>query len=478
MRFANRVKEKKFLKQSTDLSKRKLFTVLISGLRRVGKTRLILETIKKSDLYFFINKGKTSESLLREYEETLKKRKILTEFESLKSWDDFFKVLFERFKGIVVFDEFQNFNIVDKSVCGTLQKYIDLNEEQKRLLILFSGSTVGLIKKLFSDSKEPLYGRIKRKMNLKPLCFSDNIKLCRELKINKIEEQIRLYSIFGGFPKYYVTIEDENLYGQTTEKIIEKLFFAENAALEDEISQILSLEFGNRSGIYYDILCALANGNTRISKISSYLGRKETSITRQMNELINYFELVGVKKSLINNKTLLFVKHPLMNFWFKFFYKNLSSYNRREKWLIEKIKNELNSYIGRMFENVCLEAIQRMNTNKNLPFAASRIGSWWGHYRNIKINERKAIEIDILTLSETTKQILFAECKWKDKVNAEKILDQLKEKAKYVKWHNDKRKEYYAIFAKSFKKSSKRTKEKNVYCYDLKDLKKRFGKKA
>jgi hypothetical protein len=42
-----------------------------------------------------------------------------------------------------------------------------------------------------------------------------------------------------------------------------------------------------------------------------------------------------------------------------------------------------------------------------------------------------------------------------------------------VQWHTTTRKEHYAIFAKSFKK---KTKEKNVYCFDLKDLKKAFKK--
>jgi hypothetical protein len=461
MRFMNRAREIAFVREAIGLSKPKLFTLSISGLRRVGKTRLILETLKEKDLYFFVNKDKGSESLLREYEETMKNKGALTELESLKNWDEFFKILFERFKGVIAFDEFQNFSSVDRSVYGTLQKYIDLNEHKKGVLLIFSGSTVGLVKKLFSDTKEPLYGRVKRKLDLKPLSFVDVLKVCRELGIKDIEEVIRLYAVFGGFPKYYVSIEDEGLCGETTERIMEKFFFVENAALEDEVSQILSLEFGKRSGTYYDILTAIANGNRRISEIASFMRKKETALTRQVNELINYFELVGVEKPVINGKSSLYIRHPLIDFWFRFFYKNLSSYKRREAWLIEKIKRDINAFVGQRFETVCREFLI-----ENPPFKFERIGRQLGKFKGEK--GKNVYEIDILALNERTKEILFGECKWGEKVDAERVLDELKEKAGHVNWHNDERIERYVIFAKEFEEKIKRP---NLLLFDLEDMK-------
>jgi len=67
---------------------------------------------------------------------------------------------------------------------------------------------------------------------------------------------------------------------------------------------------------------------------------------------------------------------------------------------------------------------------------------------------------------------LFAECKWQEKVNTKKILNDLKEKAKHVQWHNEERKEYYAIFAKSFKE---KVKEPNLMLFDLRDLERVFN---
>ncbi|NJD51310.1 MAG: hypothetical protein FIB07_00405 [Candidatus Methanoperedens sp.] len=62
MKFIDRREEVGYLKEAAELSQSKLFTVSITGLRRVGKTRLILKLLSKDDLYFFVNKDKESTS--------------------------------------------------------------------------------------------------------------------------------------------------------------------------------------------------------------------------------------------------------------------------------------------------------------------------------------------------------------------------------------------------------------------------------
>src|SRR3989338_5432945 len=121
MRFVNRAEEIRQLAEIRELSKKGLYTLSVSGLRRVGKTRLLLEFAPES-LYFFVNAKKTSQSLLEEYASVLRERGVLKELEILNTWDDFFKVIFERYKGIVIFDEFQNMEFVEKSVPGILQE--------------------------------------------------------------------------------------------------------------------------------------------------------------------------------------------------------------------------------------------------------------------------------------------------------------------------------------------------------------------
>jgi uncharacterized protein len=123
--------------------------------------------------------------------------------------------------------------------------------------------------------------------------------------------------------------------------------------------------------------------------------------------------------------------------------------------VIEGIKPQFNRYVGRHFENIAMEILDILNEKGLLPFRFTRIGKWW----------HKEQEIDIVAFNETSKQAIFCECKWSDKVNAREVLKHLKEKASRVPLQREE--EYYIIFAKGFKK---KITEDNVILYDLNDL--------
>lgn len=125
--------------------------------------------------------------------------------------------------------------------------------------------------------------------------------------------------------------------------------------------------------------------------------------------------------------------------------------------MFSKISQQLESYYGLQFEQLILELIKRKEIQ--LPFPFTEIRKWW----------YKDKEIDIVAINEETNQILVVECKWQENVDARKLLNELKEKAQHVNWNVGERKEYYFIFAKSFKE---KIEEPNVFLFDLKDLEK------
>ena len=100
------------------------------------------------------------------------------------------------------------------------------------------------------------------------------------------------------------------------------LLFAKDAPLEDEVSSILSQEFGGRSGTYYSILEAIANGNNTLSTMAAYLSTSPTSITRQVKELKDYFELIEFEMPFEGKRGIYKIRHPLIQFWFSQIYKN------------------------------------------------------------------------------------------------------------------------------------------------------------
>ncbi|RLF34007.1 MAG: ATP-binding protein, partial [Thermoplasmata archaeon] len=122
---------------------------------------------------------------------------------------------------------------------------------------------------------------------------------------------------------------------------------------------------------------------------------------------------------------------------------------------IKILKQNYNSYLGLIFEEVVKEFLWRTK-----PFQFQKIGRWW----------YKDKEIDLVMLNEQTKDIAFFECKWKKLGYQQclKILEELKEKASFVEWFNEKRKEHYGIIAKKIE-NKEDLRKKDYLIYDLDD---------
>jgi len=457
MKFIDRENEITSLKEIKELSKNKLFIAVIYGLRRVGKTRLLIEFIKNNGLYFFVNKNKTSQDLLNEFQVILKEKGILGELETLPSWDKFFEILVSRRPLTAVFDEFQNFAFVNPAVFGILQKTIDLNEDKSGMIIL-SGSLIGLMKDLFKNNKEPLYGRIKFNKKLEPLTLKSCIEMGKELGFDT-ELLLKLYMIFGGYPKYYVTMEDYKAKGHDISEILDLLILNKNAPLEDEVTTVLSQEFGNRSGLYYSLLEAIATGNNTMSTIAGYLNVPATSITRQLGELKDYFELIELEMPYNGKRGTYKIIHPFLYFWFSQIYKNQSDYASRNPEFMKAVKSNLNIFFGRRFETVAKEL---------LTAKLGLIESYrqWGKIPMAK-GEETTYEIDLI--GKNVKHFYIFEVKWKDldDKTAMKIIEKLKEKAGYLKELPSNPK--FGIVAKKIANKEKLI-EAGWLAYDLNDL--------
>jgi hypothetical protein len=457
LRFIDRKSELDELNNLYKLSQNKLFVVTVYGLRRVGKTRLLLEFLKEHGIYFFVNRNKTSDDLLLEFQDILKAKKVLGELEVLPSWDKFFEICTTRELPPIVFDEFQNFLDVNPSILGTLQKHIDLHESNPGLIVL-AGSLIGLMKKMFQQSKEPLYGRIKRGYKINPLSLSSCFEIGQELNLEK-PELLKLYFLFGGYPKYYVAVEDFDLKGKAALEIVDYLFLSKSAPLEEEVNTILSQEFGGRSGIYYSILEAIAIGNNRLSSIAGYLNVPSTSITRQMGELKDNFELIDTEMPYSGKRGIYVIKHPLLEFWFSQIYKNFSDYASRNPQFISKFKENLNCYYGKAFERAARE------------FLVTKLDLFKAHKQWGKIPHatkgNDTYEIDLIGTSE--KASYAFEFRWQelDYTDSLKILDQLTAKAKFVQKLPPNIQ--YGIIAKNIDQKDK-LKAKKYLAYDLDDF--------
>jgi len=416
--------------------------ILIYGKRRVGKTELIKQFIKnKKSFYFIFHKNKLETEFQRFVAKFNKEFNIFIE---AKSFEEFFEKI--KNKGIIiVFDEFSYLVEKNPEVSSIFQEIIDEIIKKSNLTLIFCGSLIGTMESLFSY-KNPLYGRIKTRVELKELEF----KYIKNFLPNySIKNLIKVYACVGGVPAYIAEFNDKISF----EKNLEKLFFRKESFFYDDAERILKDEL-REPDIYFRIIEAIANGETTLGNIASYAYVDITNLLKYL-KILEKMNIIKKIKPLFLKKGLWKLADNYFNFWINFIYPyseelELGTYNFPDE--------KFNCYVSFIFEKICMQAIIEMI--KQGKFNFTKTGKWW----------YKDKELDLVALDEPGKKIMLGECKWKEKINALKICKKLAEKSVHVKWNNEERKESFAVFAKSFSKRIKEFEGRNVYCFDLKDL--------
>lgn len=439
--FINRQNE---LNKLLEISKsKKAELVILYGRRRVGKSRLLIQFAKKTDaLYLLADVSKNILDVLS--------TQVKDEFVKFGTWEDFFDFLYRSRHKIIIIDEFQYLYQINKAWPSMLQRWWEKIKETDKKIIL-CGSIISTIYKISKGYGSALYGRKTYEMQINPLKF----KFIKGFLPNySLEELVQVYSILGGVPRYLEEFDSKfSIDYNIRKKILDKTCF-----LYNEPVNLLFEEFRDPAP-YISILLAITQGYTKFAEISEVSKIESHKLPKYLLvlERVGLIEKeIPVTEKKIKVKTTRYkIKDNFYKFWFGFVFRNKSMLEQGlEKEVSNSIRKVFNQYVGSCFEDICRELILDLKI-----FKCDKIGKWW----------HKDKEIDIVALNEQTKQILFAECKWQDKVNAEKVLKKLKEKSQNVEWYNDKRKEYYAIFAKGFKE---RVKEPNLFLFDLNDLKK------
>ncbi len=429
--------------------------IVIYGRRRIGKTELIKNFAKdKPYVYMLCNKAGTRANIKRfkqEIAKSFKEAEIATE-----ELEEIFSYLTKsKDKLVVVLDEFSYLVEKDDSIPSVFQIVIDQVLKDKDIMLIICGSSISMMESLLGY-KNPLYGRKTGHMKIDFLKFR---YLKEFFPRYTFEENIKAYAILGGVPFY---LEKFNSKKPALENAREQIL-SKKGQLYEEVDFLLKEEL-REPDVYKSILVAIAKGNAKVAEIASKAGIKASDLDRYLKVLM----MLGIVKKEIpvtekkSKKTLYTIDDNFFEFYSLFFEPYRSDIEIGEEARVEEsLKKNFNSYAGKKFEKLVRnEAIRAIS-----PFPVSEVGRWWGYYRENE--QRKELEIDVVALNEENKEILFCECKWQDRVNAGKIFEELKEKATHVYWYNEKRREHYAIVAKSFTKRAE-----HAICIDLKDLEK------
>ncbi len=466
MKFINRKDELAFLNERFKSDSAEL--LIIYGRRRIGKTELLLQFAKdKPHLYFLASETSERDNL----QEIFKRLYELFKDDVLaleKTWDNLFKYLAKKNRLIIIIDEFPYLISQNKAIPSLFQRGWDIYLKDSKIFMVLTGSSVGMMEEHTLLYKAPLYGRRTGQWKVEPFKFEE---LAKFFPHYALEDIIRVYGALDSIPAYLAKFDPQSDFW----KNIKENNLKKGSFLYDETDFLLKQEL-REPKVYKNILKAIALSSTKFSEILNFTGMDKSNLFAYLDvlESLNITEKrIPILDKPKSKKGRYFIKDNFFKFWFRYVLPNLSSLEEGNVDIVlKKIRDDYDNYVGRsVFEHICMDFLWQI-ANK-LPFNPEKIGGQWG--TTTKEKKTTSYEIDIVALNDQTKEILFCECKWQDKVNAKKILEELKEKVKYVQWHNDKRKEYYMIFAKSFKE---KIKEKNLMLFDLKDLEKIFKKVA
>ncbi|MBU7010166.1 MAG: ATP-binding protein [Theionarchaea archaeon] len=449
--FVNREAELKFLEKKYSEDSAQM--IIIYGRRRVGKTELIKKFIqKKYSLYVLCTRDSLAENIkeLKTKFCELTKKEYFLKLES-SSYAELLKYLLDEIENeklVLAFDEFPYLIEMEKGITSVFQKMWDELLKDRNVLLILCGSSIRMMETEILGYKSPLYGRRTGEWKVEPFVFRDIVKMFTKFSL---EECMKLYSVFGGIPFYLAQI-DQNI---SVEENIKKKILSKGEILYNEPKIVMRQEF-REPRTYTLILKYLSLGYNRHGELASVTGIEKGNLSKYLSvleetRLIEYILPLGKRKRGIYR-----INDTFFNFWFRFVYPHLSDL---ELGLVDevflRIQPQLNAFYGLMYEQLILDLIRTKSIQ--IPFSTHEVRRWW----------HKDKEIDVVALNTETKEILFAEGKWKDEVNAEKIVVNLKEKAQHVRWFNTTRKEYFAIFAKSFS-----NRPGDCLCFDLKDLEK------
>ena len=391
---------------------------LIYGRRRIGKSELIKQALKETDI----------KSIYYECKQTTERNNVDSLAELIAEIFDFPKPAFENIEAllqflfkmsekepmILVLDEYPYLRENAKGLDSILQSLIDHYKDTSNMKFIVCGSYVDTMKALL-EKQNPLYGRIDLTLNLKPMDYYESALFYPEFTE---EDKVRLFSVFGGIPYYNRLIDGQK---SVRENIIE-LIASPGARLENEVSMYLNSEISKITNAN-EVFEALAKGFSRYKDI---LDQSNVSSGPALVDILDKLMRMDVvsKEAPINDennkkKSGYFISDNLSLFYYKYIFRNMSRMNIMDsdvfydRYIAEDFETK---YVPKSFERICKQYLIRKNRKGLMDEVFEKIGKY---YYDDPIEKRNG-EFDIVTLDD--RGYIFYEAKFRKEPITESVV--------------------------------------------------------
>ncbi len=411
MKFYDREKEISELRHIDDLaSQTAQFTVLM-GRRRTGKTTLMTEAFKdRQYLYFFIGK-KAEQIQCAEFQHQTEQVLGLHIHGQVKSFATLLEEIFiysKQKKTTIIIDEFQRLTEIDEGIISEIQNVWDKHLAESHVHLIACGSIYNMMKKIFENRKEPLFGRKTARLDLKPFSTAVLKEILHDHNPEYTSEDLlMLYTITGGVAKYVAQLMDEGC--KTWQDMLHSVCRPSSIFIE-EGTELLVGEFGRKFQIYYSILQLIASGMNSQAAIDGII-QKNTG--RYLDTLENEYSLIKKLRPMWakpgSQGVKFYIDDNFLMFWFRFIEGNRSMIELGKfDLLLETIQSEYIQYSGIVLERYFR---QKYGEKKRV----TEVSHWW--------DNKGENEIDLIAIEKIDRKATVAEVKRNPQKFSEKKLE-------------------------------------------------------
>ena len=382
--------------------------IFLYGRRRVGKSEIIHETLKKYDGLVINYECKRASCmtnlnrLTKIFEDTLGLSNLV-----FNNFDDFFDFAFKISQEqdyVLVIDEFSFLLEDDFTIESSLAVAIDKYKNESKLKIIISGSYVTMMTKMIEYGSHS-YGRFNHILFIRPFDYYTSALFYPNYSN---EDKIKMFSVFGGIP-YFNSLIDPKI---TADENIIRLLVKKDSILEHEINEMVLSET-NKIGALNDLIAIIGMGTSKYKDIVAKLRQiKEIRPEYLLNKLIemNIIKKVTPINDKNNPKKMFYsFEDNLIHFYYKYLFANAYSANRiNPKFFYERfIKNDFETqFIPEKFERIAQDFLIRMNFEGRLDEIIMEVGSYSYNDSKNKMNR----EFDVVT--KDRKGYIAYECKY------------------------------------------------------------------
>jgi len=286
----------------------------VSGRRRVGKTRLLVEWTTQTEGVYYVADQSSAELQRRYLGLAIGTR--LPGFEHLRfpDWRALFAALAQRavetrWRGPIVLDELPYLVLQAPELPSVLQQFVDHDLKRARLTLVVAGSSQRMMQGLVLDASAPLFGRAHELFAVEPLApsFLPQALGTRAMLAN--------WTAWGGIPRYWELAA--SVRGSVAARV-DRLVLDPLGPLHREPDSILLEEVPSALEVR-PVLDAIGSGVHRVSELAARMGRPMTSLARPLDRLVEMklarrevpFDEPGSKRALYR------IADPLFRMWFR-----------------------------------------------------------------------------------------------------------------------------------------------------------------